>query len=80
MATSDETVATTSKDSLTGSKIWVNMPFWFEWSPWSFCQFYRQRINLILPGFIEKEVHNLSCNFFCEFFILLKFICVKKYI
>ena len=44
----------------------MNIPFWNEWSPWSFCQFYRQRNNSYATNGIEYQILNISCNLICK--------------
>ena len=59
---------TTTTISITHTTVtsMMNINLWNEWSPWSLCQFYRQRNNSYATNGIEYQILNISCNLICK--------------
>jgi hypothetical protein len=44
----------------------MNIPFWYEWNSWSFCELFRHRINSNIANGTEYQTLNVSCSQICK--------------
>jgi hypothetical protein len=45
----------------------MNIPFWNQWNPWSFCQLFRHRNNSNISNGTECQILNVSCSQICKY-------------